>query len=226
MRISHKHRFVFLAIPRTGSTTVRHVLDDYSDIKSVHILKRTDDFPFSNHLRARDLKRIFDRSGWDWFAYKRFCVIRNPWDRVVSLYHHRQRVLSGHAPARGLVYNAWKYVRYRLTPKQSFKDYVMAIDPKKGLTASLRDFICNENGEYLVDDVLRFEALTAALPAYLAQFGITVGPHAIPQFNVSEGRRSYADYYDAESRQHVENVYRYEIDRFGYRFDASHWRTP
>lgn len=92
MRISHKYRFVFLANLRTGSTTVRSILDHYSDIKSVHITQISERFPFYHHISAQELKPIFEERGWDWSKYKKFCVIRNPYDRIVSLYHHSQQM--------------------------------------------------------------------------------------------------------------------------------------
>ena len=34
MRLSHQHKFVYISIHKTASSTVREMLDPYSDIKS------------------------------------------------------------------------------------------------------------------------------------------------------------------------------------------------
>jgi hypothetical protein len=41
-------------------------------------------------MSARELKAEFDRRGWDWFGYRRFCFARNPYARLVSLFKRRQ----------------------------------------------------------------------------------------------------------------------------------------
>ncbi|NNE62522.1 MAG: sulfotransferase family 2 domain-containing protein [Gammaproteobacteria bacterium] len=47
---------------------------------------------FYNHIPARKLKlRLPDQV---WNNYFRFCVVRNPWDRVLSQYHWRYRLVS------------------------------------------------------------------------------------------------------------------------------------
>jgi len=88
MRISHRYKFVFLSHARTGSQTVRRLLDPFSDVTSVHYSQTDETNPFYNHISALELKNEFDRRCWDWSAYRKFCFTRNPWERVVSLYHH------------------------------------------------------------------------------------------------------------------------------------------
>ena len=114
----------------------------YSDICSVHISEVTDDFPFYHHISAAELKKIFEERGWNWDEYKKFTVVRNPYDRVVSLWHHHQWMYEK------------KHINYIIP---SFEEYVNQIDPANRLTTSLKNFISDEEGNSLVEDVILFE---------------------------------------------------------------------
>jgi hypothetical protein len=218
VRISHKHRFVFLANPRAGSTTIRNVLDDYSDIKSVHITNINEEHPFYNHITAKELKDIFDARGWDWFTYKRFCIVRNPFDRIVSAYYHQLRLIHEKDEAQGWLHNLLRKVSLKKKPELTFKNFVIYLNPKHILTITLKEFICDEKGNFLVDDVLMFEKLERDLPSYLKELGITISSEDIPHLNITKGRKPYMDYYDDETRKIIEDLYSYEIERFGYTF--------
>jgi Sulfotransferase family len=220
VRISHKHKFIFLALPRTGSTTVRKILDDYSDIKSVHITQVTQQFPFYHHISARELKRIFDKRRWDWFAYQRFCVVRNPFDRVVSLYHHHKKINYDKNRLKTPLYRFIKYLHFRVRPELTFSEYVMNLNPKGKLTTTLKEFICDDDGEFLVDDILTFETLACVLPDYLKLMGIFITSDEIPVLNSTEERKPYASYYTDKTRKIVESIYAYELERFSYVFKA------
>ncbi|GAB4161282.1 MAG: hypothetical protein Fur0021_34300 [Candidatus Promineifilaceae bacterium] len=220
MRISHRYKFVFLALPRTGSTTVRKILDAYSDVKSVHVTQTTAEFPFYHHISARELKRIFDDRGWDWFAYRRFCVVRNPFDRIVSLYHHYQKTNADRDKAKTSLYNFLKYLYFQVRPEMTFAEYVARLDPKGKLTTTLMEFIGGDDGALLVDDVLTFENLATELPAYLQRMNISINPQEIPVLNASASRQPYAVYYTNAARERVASLYAYEIERFSYTFAA------
>ena len=220
MRISHEHQFVFLAVPRTGSTTIRNILDGYSDIKSVHITETTNDFPFYNHISALELKKIFDGRDWHWFDYKRFCVIRNPYDRVVSLYHHYLQERAKARRKRDIVLSMIDTVKDNLKPSRipTFKDYVMRIEPETRLPTSLKNFICDEKSNFLVEDVLMYERLKEELPRYFYDLEIDFSAEDIPHLNASKDRSEYRSYYDEETIEKVSTIYAYEIARFGYSF--------
>ena len=218
MRISHKHRFIFLAIPRTGSTTMRKILDDYSDIKSIHKSEITDKFPFYNHISALELKNIFEKRCWEWSNYKKFCVIRNPYDRVVSLYHHHLQMKAKRFKKTEVIGNLVGQVKNIVRPVVTFRDYVMGINPEKRLPTSLKSFIADESGNFLVEDILMFEKLSKDLPSYLDNLGINITAEDIPHLNASRKRGEYRDCYDEDTKQRVSALYAYEISRFGYRF--------
>ncbi|MBV9787310.1 MAG: sulfotransferase family 2 domain-containing protein, partial [Chloroflexi bacterium] len=40
-----------------------------------------------NHMSAREARSVLGKQIWD--SYYKFCIERNPWDRVVSLYYWR-----------------------------------------------------------------------------------------------------------------------------------------
>tara|TARA_B100000809_G_scaffold85848_1_gene84263 strand:+ start:192 stop:842 length:651 start_codon:yes stop_codon:yes gene_type:complete len=216
MRISHSRKFIFLATPRTGSTTVRKILDNYSEIKSVHITEISSDFPFYHHISALELKNVFEDQGWDWGSYKKFCVVRNPYDRVVSLYHHNLKMRENEK-----VKNAKSFIRKirnMTTRTPSFKDYVMSINPKKRLPTSLESFLCDKDGNFLVNEILMFEKLRDDLPNFLNMLDISITPEDIPHLNASTNRQQYREYYDDDSKKKVHDLYRYEIEQFGYSF--------
>lgn len=85
MRISHKHKFVFIAVPKTGSTSVRSIIDPYSDILSVN----NRNSPYKHHTTALNLKSHFESQDWEWNSYYKFSVVRNPWERRVSSWAYR-----------------------------------------------------------------------------------------------------------------------------------------
>lgn len=217
MRISHQHRFLFLSYPRTASRSVRKVLDRYSDIESVNISRINQEHPFYHHMPAKEAKSVFDEMGWDWFRYRRFCVVRNPYARVVSLYHHHLSMRERGAPGLALRPKLRALVKYSLERTKSFKAYVRSLD-RRPLALPLGQFILADDASPLLEDVLKYEALADELPGYLCQLGIQIEPEEIPQVGYS-GIQDYKKHYDEETQSLVENLYWYEIDRFGYRFE-------
>jgi hypothetical protein len=170
-------------------------------------------------MPASQAKRVFDERGWNWASYHRFCIVRNPFTRTVSLYHHylhkRRHIGPGLAPLPRLK----AIVKYKVLPRMSFSDYVLRPGKIREIALPLEEFVLDGQGNSLVDDILNYEELAEKLPQYLQDIGIDVDPKQIPVLG-SSGIQSYARYYDEETRSFVEHLYRYEIDRFGYSFEG------
>lgn len=218
MRISHRHRFVFLSYPRTASRSIRSLLDPYSDIESTNITRVSDKSPFSHHMPAKEAKAIFDDRDWDWFGFARFCVARNPYARIVSLYHHHRQMRKMGAPGLALFPKIKARIKYSLTPVPSFRDFVLKTVKNRRIAMPLHDFIFDDSGNCLVDDVLRFESLADELPAYLQRLGIKTQAAEMPEVGIS-GIQSYRAFFDDSTRRFVADFYQYEIDRFEYSFE-------
>lgn len=130
MRISHKHKFIFIAVPKTGSTSVRSIIDPYSDITSVN----DKNSPYKHHTTALNLKKHFESEGWDWEDYYKFSVVRNPWERRVSSWAYRLKKGQHN-------YN-------------EFKDFAIHYPASPQF-----NWLSNENGDLLMDYVFKLEDL-------------------------------------------------------------------
>jgi len=128
MRISHKHKFVFIAVPKTGSTSVRSIIDPYSDILSVN----DKNSPYKHHTTALDLKKHFESQDWEWNTYYKFSVVRNPWERRVSSWAYRLKKGQHN-------YN-------------KFKDFVMHYPATPQF-----NWLSDEGGNFLMDYVFKLE---------------------------------------------------------------------
>jgi hypothetical protein len=214
MRISHQHKFIFFAVPRTGSTTVRRVLDDYSDIQSVHITETSEEHPFYHHISPREVVEIFDQRGWDYSQYRTFCFARNPFDRVVSLFHHRLKMNYD-----GWVGDLKRRLKLKVMKRSMFSQFVEQNVSNWGrLEEPVSRFISDDEGFDLVDDTLFFEEIEATLPEYLKEnFEIGVPKSQIPHKNSSK-RKNYRSYFDPSDKKIVKSVYEEDIDRFGYSY--------
>ena len=77
MIISAEKKFIFVAVPKTGSSSIEKALAKYSDEELEKGKTR--------HTMLKHIPDMLDK------PYYKFCFFRNPWDRMVSLYHYHLR---------------------------------------------------------------------------------------------------------------------------------------
>ncbi len=221
MRISHRHQFVFFASPKTGSRSVRRLLDAHSEIHGRPAEELTAEFPFYNHMRPVELRDVFASRGWDFDGYFKFVMVRNPWSRLVSLYEMFSFREGGQLSR----------LRRRATRHRGFRAWVRTLDPEgrgagaPGLDASVirsgafsfAGFAGDEAGRPLVDEVIKLEEIESRLPPLLEGLGVPL-PHRVPRTGRGRYRGSHRAYYDDETRELVGTLYEADIERFGYTF--------
>ena len=240
MRISHRHKFVFFSNPKTGSSSIRKLLDPYSDLAGVPYQQTDAEMPFFSHMRPEEARLAFEGKGWDFDEYFRFTFVRNPWARLVSLY----QMICDHAGRHGRIQRMADRAREFLmaepataTPR-GFRRWIFGISPDGGGgggkpheywrrygTYSIHAFTTDVYGQCLVDEVVRLEDLPGVLPDLLSRMGLdgTLARN-MPHAN-SRRYRPYVEWYDPATRDHVGRLYATDIERFGYSFDvASGWR--
>lgn len=209
MRISHKHKFIFLSNPRCGSTSVRQMLAKYSDISS------TSEYPYHHHTGARGLKNNFELNGWAWEEYTSITTIRNPWDRVVSIYHYGKR--NPKSVWNKLYSKASSFEEFvTMLPKFLDKNVYSGGHKKAGQRGiSIAEFAYSIDGEKLIDNILPIETIDDSLPSLVERLGL---PNLqVPTVNATK-HESHRDYFNAETRAIIANIFSKDIEIGDYSF--------
>ncbi|NUO76223.1 MAG: sulfotransferase family 2 domain-containing protein [Lysobacter sp.] len=207
MIISHQHRFVFAAIPKTGTHSVRQALREHlsaEDIEQVGLFvnKR---FPYEELAAIKhghlSLQQVRPHLGEEAFAdYFKFAFVRNPYDRFISYCAFMTRADGAFLQRPQAV---MRHILFEARPLQH-----VLFQPQHSL-------ITGADGELLADDVGRVEEMQTSYDRICARIGI---PSAtLGQVNSSR-RGSYRDYYDQDLIDAVGELYRRDLDLFGYSF--------
>ena len=91
MIISHRHKFIFFAVPKTATHTIREALRQHTDENDweQQVLYGEQYLPIPEiarvqhgHISAEQIRPHLDDNVWD--NYFKFAFVRNPFDRFVS----------------------------------------------------------------------------------------------------------------------------------------------
>jgi len=219
VRISHKHRFVFFAFPKTGSESIREALNPISDVAGEHeanILKRPEEERpglIPNHISPRDLRSFFRERGWPFEDYYRFMFVRNPWARLVSLYEMiRHRDERFDAP-----FDRW-LLNSRPDKWGGGEGEDAPLWCRYG-TYSVDAYASDEDGQRLVDKVYRLDDMWQ-VPADLRRHNIPIPHETMPWINRGP-RRDLSQYYTTPAlRAVVATRYAKDIAEFGYAYPS------
>jgi hypothetical protein len=131
-----------------------------------------------------------------WNGYFKFCVERNPWDKVLSHYHM-------HAAREGGGLSLDEYLVRGRFPINDFR------------------YMDRSRSKIIVDQVVRYENLLVELDEVFAQLNIpfdgTLGIAAKSEYRAN--RRPYQEAFNDQQRRIVEKAFTREIALHGYRFE-------
>lgn len=210
MIISHRHHFIFFAVPKTATHTIRKALrahlgdDDWEQQQ----LFGQQSLPIPEiakighgHISARRIRPYLDANIWQ--EYLTFAFVRNPFDRFVStcFFLHRNNPAFSEKPVENMK---------QALKNRSFRQRVL-VRPQ---ALQLMD----ENQELALDCIGRYETLQSSYDEICAKIGIK--STALGHENASD-RGNFLDYYDDELRQVVAEFYADDLALFDYQFPAS-----
>jgi len=148
---------------------------------------------FYNHMPARQIRNRVPADVWN--DYFKFCVERNPWDKVLSHYHmHAARESGSLSLDEYLARGRFPINYFRYTDRSGTK--------------------------LIVDRVLRYENLLAELGQVFSQLKIPfdgkLGVAAKSEYRTD--RRPYQEVFNDRQRRIVEKAFAKEIELHGYNF--------
>ncbi len=148
---------------------------------------------FYRHMPALEIQKRIPRGVWK--SYFKFCVERNPWDKVLSHYHMHVARESG---------------------PLSFDEYLA----RRRFPINYFRYTDRSGKKIIVDRVIRYENLTDELAEVFSQLGIpfdgTLGVSAKSAYR--SDRRAYQQVFNESQRRIVEEAFAKEIELHGYQF--------
>jgi len=164
----------------------------FDDIgKTLRVLARRK--KFYNHMPAALVKQRVP--AWIWNNYYKFCLERNPWDKVLSQYYRTSR---------------------NKRDSLSLDEYLS----EKRIHCADSSLYLDRSGKLLVDEVLRYESLTEDLGRVFGRLGIpfdgSLGVQAKSGYRTN--KRPYQEELNSEQRKLIEKIFFREIQMHGYTF--------
>jgi hypothetical protein len=148
---------------------------------------------FYRHMPASEVQSRVPREVWN--SYFKFCVERNPWNKVLSHYHM-------HAAREGGSLSLDEYLARGRFPINYFR------------------YTDRSGKRIMVDRILRYENLLTELGEVFSQLKIpfegALGVQAKSEYR--SDRRLYQEVFNDKQRRIVEKAFVKEIELFGYRF--------
>ncbi len=213
--ISHKYKCIFVEVPKTGSTSVRAILGkawkphlNLWQIKN-HMENYWTHFGGTKNrileviYPALSKERRKEIGQKQFETYFKFGFVRNPWDRVVSLYERNE---AG-----------------TLKDKMTFEQFVDWIQYSSATCIHSSphryqlDWFVDPNGNVLADFIGKFERLEEDWARVAQKLGIA---EKLPHRRANPRARHYTEYYNPRTREVIANKFKVDIERFGYEFEG------
>jgi hypothetical protein len=205
MIVSHQNRFIFAAIPKTGTHSVRHALREHlgpDDMEQARLFVEKK-FPIPEiarmghgHVSLAEVRPFLGEQMFD--DYLKFAFVRNPFDRFIS-------------------YCAFATSRegsFERDPKRVMRHFLFTAPPHQHIIFRPQHmFITDAGGNLLADEIGKVEEMQLSYDRIAARIGIA----STPLDHANRSRRGdYRDYYDQELIDGVARIYGRDIELFGY----------
>ena len=202
--ISHKHRTIFIHIPKCGGTSVEQaVINDLgpytTHTKRALLLQRNTEPncgpPCLAHMSADEYRDYNHVPAWMWADYWKFGLVRNPFHRVASFYRYLQADKT-----------------------MSFRDFVLKQYPieweQRYWMVRPQAFFLSTSNRAPVNAVFKLEEIYDHWPAILLNMDMRqpLG-HELKQIPVSD----YSKWFnDDDVRETVQRLYAIDFEQYDY----------
>ena len=194
--------YVFFHLHKTGGTSLRALLDGKEVV--------------SNHCPAVRVKhhyRLHNELAFWGRAFK-FAMVRNPYDRMVSLYYHLLNDVS----------HPYNWVARGMT----FEDFVINFEEKafRNEAVKVLDFYFfdtswsyvsdPETGELLLDKIYQLERFDAAVEDISERIGVEAFSFKLNRSVLRPKEKSTMDHYSEKTTEIVNRLFAEDFEHFNY----------
>jgi hypothetical protein len=229
MLCSHTKKFIYFKTKKTASTSVEVLLEPLC-LDSPRPAEELGDMvvntsgivgcrgrdcqgkPFYNHMPAAEiLSRLGSEIFW---SYRKFCVVRNPFDKAISMFWF----LRSEQDRQALLSASFDVVRSRFC---HFMKTEQAKFKQSGRNNCCDWYIYTINDKIVADVALRYEHLGPDLEKFLESLDMALDVNDLRLYKsgLRVGKEHFTEYYDAEARAIAHDLFRKEIEYFGYSFE-------
>lgn len=221
MIISHRLKYVFIHIPKTGGTSMRNILThnykfscDVISIWDGCTPEQLASFPrVTDELRCHysidKAKSYFKKYNLDWGEYFKFSIMRNPYDLHVSNYHYLNQVIKNKKDITENEIQACENA-------DTFENYIHNLKN----TGGLQHQYIMDGGEIGVDFIGKLENIKNdfkhIVNSIVPSSVITEEEYKLPKLNTTN-RRKYSEYYTPELISIVNDVCAKDFEVGGYK---------
>ncbi len=218
MLLSHRFKFIYTKTAKTGGTSVEsyfekycmkegewefsHIRDEYNNEHGIIGYRGKDNTgsTFFNHMSAAMIKDYIGDQIWN--EYFKFCVIRNPYDKLISAFFHfdihKNNVIG--------------------TKEELIKRFRNYIRSGEGLVIDRDKYVINNN--ICMDDFIKTENMLFDLRRICIRIGVPFEPDKLPRLKSGFKPPDVLlnEYYDVETDKIVRKHFALEFEYFGYSF--------
>lgn len=207
MIISSKHRFIFVAIPKTGTHSIRRALRKHMEPEDLEQVRLFADkqFPWPElarlehgHITLAQVRPFLGEE--DFGSFFKFAFVRNPFDRFVSFCAFMMRENGA----------------FERDPKGVMRHLLFRAPPMRHILFQPQYFfVTDHDGQLLSDRIGRVEEMQQSYDEICGKIGIPT--QRLEKANSSR-RGDYRQYYDQELIDGLARLYGRDLELFGYDF--------
>jgi chondroitin 4-sulfotransferase 11 len=202
--VENKYNIIFIHIPKTGGKALYYSL-------------------FKSEMQAHQsiiAYFLYDKRKFN--KYFKFAVVRNPWDRFSSAYYY----LKSEKKYLAHTLNDQEFSKKYLSSFNTIEEFILEIynnENFRNLILSWTHFkpqyqYIEINGVNQLDYVGKFEDLENEFIKIKDKLGIKNKNTLIEKNKNEDKNKNYWEYYNKKTAKIIENIYKKDINDFGYSF--------
>jgi hypothetical protein len=202
-----QYKATFFHVEKCAGSSIKTWLKPYTDILYFHTLGKNEreDGNVGPHFSPNHFMQIYGVEEWAKLGFT-FASIRNPWERLVSLYLYLKRTPK-HAWTRDR--NWQKESEY--ANNLSFAEYIQRHPPP-----SIQQRICF-NGAIMMDYLIRFECLAGDIEILQDILQMEHGP--LLTYEKRAPQYHWRDFYTDSLQKWVHDYYYFDCTQLGYTYE-------